>query len=229
MKPNLYRLLIVPLAILFACNPKPVGLEPFAPLDALLVLPLSVNMLTGTTAQLGAQRFKDGTGTDKTAAATWMSNDTNVVTVSSKGLLTAVNPGRTTVKGTVEGASATVQVIVEAPGLQLLPQTIFLEYRPALTRNPDGGLPVADFPRVTTSDTFTANLLLEDGGRINVADRMIWGSSNPGAATVEDGGVVTSTGVGDAVITGILDGEAVTANVSVSRKPNPLADGGEVP
>ena len=94
MKPNFYRLLIVPLAVLFACNPKPVGLEPFQPLDALLVLPLSVNMLTGTTAQLGAQRFKDGTGTDKTAAAAWRSNDTNVVTVSNPGgLLTAGSPG----------------------------------------------------------------------------------------------------------------------------------------
>lgn len=207
---NIHRLLIVPLALAlsFSCEPKPAGQTPFTPLDALLVLPLSVNMVTGTTAQLGAQRFKDGTGTDRTADAVWASTDSNVVTVSTKGRLTAKNPGRTTVKGTVDGVSATVQVVVEAPGLQLLPVNMSLEY----LQPTDGGDP-HDFG----SQKYVANLLLEDGGRSDVSDMMLWGSSDPSVASVTDGGVVTAVSAGEAVITGIYEGQTVLGNVSVSE------------
>lgn len=221
MNSNFHRMLIVPLAILFACNPKPVGVEPFTPLDALLVLPLSVNMITGTTAQLGAQRFKDGTGTDKTASTVWASQNTNVVTVSSKGRLTAVNPGRTTVKGTVDGVSASVQVVVEAPGLQLLPITMSLEYQP-VNKFPDGGIKTYEdggTGEFYGSDKFVANLLADDGSRSDVSDQMLWGSSDPSIAEVTDGGRVTAVSEGEATITGIYKGQTVTGTVSVSEVP----------
>ncbi len=207
---NIHRLLIAPLAAVLAlsCEPKPAGQESFTYFDGVLLLPLSVNMLTGTTAQLGAQRFKDGTGTDKTADTTWSSSDNSVVTVSTKGRLTAKAPGRTTVKGTVDGKSASVQVIVEAPALQLLPVHMDLEY----LQPTDGGDP-HDFG----SQKYVANLLLEDGGRTDVSDQMLWGSSDTSVASVTDGGVVTAVGAGDAVITGIYEGQTVLGDVTVSE------------
>ncbi|MDP3504113.1 MAG: Ig-like domain-containing protein [Myxococcales bacterium] len=200
-----------------SCNPRPAGQEPVVPLDGLFVLPLSLNLLTGERSQLSSTQFKNGEATSTTSTTAWSSANPAVATVSATGRVSAETPGRTTITGTVEGKTATVQVVVSAPSLQLLPLTMQLAYfEPAPAPDDagadyDGGVPRYD------SDSFVANRLDADGGRTNIASSMLWGSSDPSVASVvPDSGVVTAVGEGECVITGFLDGETVTGNVVVT-------------
>jgi len=200
-----------------SCNPKPAGQEPVVPVNGLFVLPLSLNLLTGEKSQLAATLFTQGTATDSSSSTTWVSGNATIATVSATGRVSALAPGRTTITGTSAGKSATVQLVVQAPGLQLLPLTMQLTYFEPAAAPADAG---ADFdggvPRYD-SDSFVANRLNADGTRTNIASSMLWGSSDPAVASVvPDGGVVTAVGEGECVITGFIDGETVTGNVVVT-------------
>lgn len=215
------RIIVATLGVVFvsSCNPKPAGQEPVVPLNGLFVLPLSLNLLTGEKSQLAATLFTNGTATDSSTSTTWVSGNATVATVSDTGRVSALAPGRTTVTGTSAGKSGTVQVVVEAPGLQLLPVTMQLSYfEPAegpadAGADYDGGVPRYD------SDSFVANRLNMDGTRTNIASSMLWGSSDPSVASVvPDSGVVTAVSEGECVITGLIDGETVTGTVVVTAE-----------
>ncbi|MBE2253562.1 MAG: Ig-like domain-containing protein [Myxococcus sp.] len=209
-------LLALLVAFVTSCNPKPAGQEPVVPLNGVFVLPRSLTLLTGETSQLSAQRFQNGEAADVTSTATWTSGNTGVVTVSGTGLVTALAPGRTTLTGAVEGASSSVQVVVESPALQLLPLTMTLTYYEPPAPDPDAGPVDAGVARYD-SDVFVANRLNADGTRTNIASSLLWGSSNPSVASVvPDSGVVTAVSEGECVITGFIDGETVTGRVVVT-------------
>jgi trimeric autotransporter adhesin len=204
-------------ALVSSCNPKPAGQEPLVPLNGLFVLPLSLNLLTGESSQLLSTQFADGVATSATANTTWSSANSTIAKVTAKGLVTAEAPGRTTITGTSQGKTATVQVVVSSPSLQLLPLTLRLSYfepKPAPAdagADYDGGVPRYD------SDSFIANRLNADGTRTNIAGTLNWGSSDPSVASVvPDSGVVTAVGEGECVVTGFIDGETVTGNVVVT-------------
>jgi hypothetical protein len=67
----------------------------------------------GQTAQLAATaNMSTGETTSVTSQATWLSDNTNVATVSSTGLLTAVGGGQATISATYRGLSGTLRVSV---------------------------------------------------------------------------------------------------------------------
>lgn len=88
-----------------------------------------------TTQQLSVTvTFDDNTNTDVTNEASYVSDDTDVATVSATGLVTAVSEGTTTVTASYEGLSDTSDITVSPPpdpepeSLDVSPQTVTLDH-----------------------------------------------------------------------------------------------------
>lgn len=195
------RLLVA--VLLASCGGSSAGEDVVTPLDALLVLPLSVNLEAGEKAQLSAQRFKAGASTDFTASATWSSSATSVVTVEAGGLVTALKPGRAVLTGNADGATATAQVVVSAPPFQVMPRSVHLHVR----HLEDGGAEVES--KQLLARTWANDVATE------VTGLTVWGSSNTSVAWVNDAGVVTAVDVGQATLTGLFEGGTATLELNV--------------
>lgn len=192
------------LLVIASCT-GPVGVERVEPIDALLVLPLSLSVEPGEHAQLSAQRYRNDTATDFTAKATWRSSNTAVATVDATGLVKAVKPGRTVVTGTADGASSSTEIVVTSPAFQLAPAALSL----VVTHHEDGGVSVESeslIARTWTGDVAT-----------DVTAQTVWGSSNANVAVVTDAGVVFAVAAGHATVSGLFSGLAASVDVSVSE------------
>jgi YVTN family beta-propeller protein len=106
----------VGLAFLACSQPEPTSIAAgLASADKQVVVsPSAVTLDVGGTQQFSAQFFQ--AGKQKKAAFTWSSSNTNVATVSSAGLVTAVGGGEATITATTSHTSGTAHVTVrEAP------------------------------------------------------------------------------------------------------------------
>ena len=133
----------------------------------------SLNLNSGQTNQLRATVLPEN-ATDKTV--TWTSSDTNVATVSTDGLVTAVNGGTATITATTSNgktATCTVKVVIPPTGITLDKQELAFD---------DVGL----------TYQLTATVLPENATNKTVT----WTSSHPDVATVDDNGLVTAKGEG---------------------------------
>src|SRR5262245_44231278 len=65
---------------------------------------------------LAAARMGDGSMQDYTAKATWRTNNSQILSISSGGRATAVGAGEAQVTATAQSKSATVTVVVIPPG-----------------------------------------------------------------------------------------------------------------
>jgi hypothetical protein len=85
------------------------------PIASITVTPPTDTLLTGETVQLTAT-LRDGAGSIVTGrTVVWTSASPNVATVSSSGLVTAVDDGVTTVSATADGQSAVATIRVLSP------------------------------------------------------------------------------------------------------------------
>lgn len=154
--------------------------------------PTSVDLFVGETATLTATV----TGTSQSAQFT--SSATNVATVSSTGLVTAVGIGTATITATVGGETAQAQVTVNESSIALdaTDVEIYAGESRQLTATITGGV------GLTTS----------------------WSSSDDGVATVDDSGLVHGVAAGEAEVTAAVDGQPgveATATVTV-LEPEPM-------
>ena len=70
----------------------------------------------GETAQFNALvGFSDGTTVDKTASASWVSAKPGVATVSSTGMVTAVEDGTSVITATFQTIAGSMSVKVDSP------------------------------------------------------------------------------------------------------------------
>jgi trimeric autotransporter adhesin len=70
----------------------------------------------GETVQLSAfVAFSDGATVDKTGSAGWVSQNPGVATVSSTGILTAVEDGSSVITATFQNIAGSMTVIVDLP------------------------------------------------------------------------------------------------------------------
>ncbi|MCL2827295.1 MAG: Ig-like domain-containing protein [Oscillospiraceae bacterium] len=126
----------------------------------------------------------------------WSSTDTSVATVNQSGRVTAMGPGTTTIRALVEGsegrvfADRAVTVVARA-------STLVLD-RNSLTLHMAGG--TGETVRLTATATPTT--------AINVGD-IVWTTSNPAVATVDQSGNVTATGTGTATIRASIAGAGI--------------------
>ena len=153
--------------------------DPNAQTVAILGAPAQLSL--GTSVQLTAELQPD----NSSDIITWASSDPNVLYVSETGRVTAVGDGSATITATASsGVSATAQItVVDAPakpevtgiGLSAYNLTLYVG-EPAITLTANVEPATATVP-------------------------VIWISSNLGAATVDQNGVITPVGPGVSVIT----------------------------
>lgn len=170
---------------------------------------LSVTLAESTiasnqTVQLTATAtYSDSSIEDISGTVTWKSSDTSIATVSSSGLVTAVNEGPVTITATVPGStvSGTAAITVEdaePTELSLTPSSVSLLAGTTATLTP----------------SFEPDNVNASGVKLK------WTSSNDNVATVDADGVVTAVSDGKATITAAVDGKndvQTTATVTVSE------------
>ena len=146
---------------------------------------------------------------------TWVSNNTEIVTVSNTGFVTAINTGTAVITVTTEDGEFTAQCSV----------TVNL-----------ANVPVTDVTLNITNTTLeignieqlTATVLSDNANNKNVT----WSSNNTGIATVNSAGLVTAINVGTAIITVTTEEGNFMAHCSVNVPVNTddieLLDGLEI-
>lgn len=188
----LVALLAVSLVVATSCKPD----EEPEPLSALKFSPNSIQLYAGNSAIAQLQGLADGE-----KVVSWVSNDTDVATVSDAGEITAVGVGSTTVKATTNNDRfALVSISVKDNNNQLIPAITFNST--SLT------LPVYDQFQLQPQLTF-------DG--VAVDGTFTWQSTNTDVATVTNGSI-NAVGVGSATILcqATYNGQSVTSKVYVS-------------
>jgi uncharacterized protein YjdB len=177
-----------------------VSLVPVAGVD---VTPALSDIVVGQTSRLTA-RLRDASGATITGRMiSWSSNRSDIASVASDGLVTAVAAGTATITATSEGrtGSATVNVtarpasaVIVSPGQV----TIFAAQSVQLSA-----------------------LVTDDRGQVLTGQPVTFSTSNSQVATVSTSGLVTGIAAGTATITatsGVASGTAV-----VSIAPDPVA------
>lgn len=158
----------------------------------------NVSLRTGQSGNLIATAtLSDGSKADVTDQAEWTADDTSVVYVS-KGKLTAINSGQTTVTAKYGDKTVTAAVRVEIPQLLQLDQTdIYVQ---------ENGT-----KQVHLTSTFPDSTTPEE-----VTDKAEWSSDNEDIAQVDAQGLITGIKLGQAVITAKYGGKTTTVNVDVA-------------
>ena len=198
MNKSKFSFFIVLFLILFSCKKEDDTGNPIVKeVATIIVSPNSTSFSAlGETAQLTAEsKDKDGFAiTGKTFI--WASSDNNVATVIN-GLVTAVSIGNATISATVDGIKGTAQITV-------------LQTATEITIAP------TDHIFATIGETFSFTAEVKDGGG-NLIDmaQVTWESSDMNIVGIDNNGLATATGQGDAIITASTNGLDAMANVSV--------------
>jgi trimeric autotransporter adhesin len=133
-------------------------------------------------------------------AVTWASNNTTVATVSPLGVVTLLSAGTATISATVAGVTGSATITSN-----LVPvQTISLTQRGDLYV----GRTAIAVPRVIGTDGSTLPLTQRS---------VVWRSSAPAVAVVDNRGTITGLSVGTTRILLTVDGEPTSLDVVVTR------------
>ena len=188
--------------------PATVTVEESAPVIASVTImdAIPVMLEVGDTHQLMAvARTSEGTVIDGVAFE-WSSDDNEVATVDSTGLITAVAAGMAEVTAMAEEVtSEPVSVTVAEP-----PPVV-----DRVTVEP----PSASIEEGETRQ-FSAMALTSDGMEIQEAE-FTWLSSDEMVATVDATGLATGVGAGEAMITATADSVSGMATLTVAEPPPP--------
>ena len=177
-----------------------------ATVTTVAVTPANASLAKGSNrAYTATATFSDRSTQDVTNDANWTSTTTAVATVSnaagSKGRVTAVSVGSSTIGASFGGASGSTGVTVTAAALASI------EVTPANPSVPKG-----------TSRSLTATGVYTDGTTQNLTATATWTSASPAVATVgnatADKGKVTGVAKGQSVISATASG--VTGNTTVT-------------
>lgn len=128
------------------------------------------------------------------ADVTWTSSDTSVVTVSSKGIVSAISAGSATITATVDDKSATCAITVQQPVTKVTLSSASKQ--------------------MTVGNTETFSATVTPGNAANV--QVTWTSTDASVATVDSTGKVTAKSVGIAVIMATADGNTDACGIVVN-------------
>ncbi|MDX1647789.1 MAG: Ig-like domain-containing protein, partial [Longimicrobiales bacterium] len=120
VRPLLAGLALLSAAACTDCGPDPVG--PDSQIRSVRIVPDEPSLFVGETLQLSAD-VRDASGVSvPSAAISWSVANSTFASVSASGLLTAHNPGTTSVTASVEGVSDTqvLTVLAEAADEEIL-------------------------------------------------------------------------------------------------------------
>lgn len=171
--------------------------------DVVVVAPASRVLVAGEQLQYTA-RALDASGKELTGRnVAWTSADVSLATVTEAGLVTALRPGATSIRATVDGK-------VGVGTLQI-------------TTVPVASIAV-DVAQLTLSEGLSRTVVatVKDAQGNVLADRPVtWESANTNIASVSATGIVTALVVGNTVIRAMVEGK--TAEVVVAVSPAAVA------
>ena len=163
------------------------------------VSPTSATLIVGQTVQLGAQP-RDASGRALPGrTVTWSTNRSDVATVTSTGIVTAISSGTATITASSEGRTGTANVAVQPPTVSRL------EITPA-----NASVEVGSALRLTAT-------AYDSRGNIIPGAQVAWGSSDTQIAVVDNTGRVLGVGRGSVIITARSGSKAATASIRVKR------------
>src|SRR5688500_85319 len=156
------------------------------------------NVAVGTTTQASATpRGMDGSILDDRPIA-WSSSDSEIASVSSEGVVTALRVGTAHIKATSEGKEGSAILTVTPPPVATVIVTLAS-------------------PAISAGSTTSATASLKDSKGDAVTGRTIaWTSSDVAIATVNGNGVVTAVSAGNATITATSEGKTGSAPLAVT-------------
>jgi trimeric autotransporter adhesin len=170
-----------------------------ANLVSITVTPTPVSIAVGTDQQFSAiGSFNDGS-TQLLTSVTWTSSSSSVATVNSAGLATAVGTGTATITATSGSVSGTAALTVTGATVTSITVT------PANSNMPAG-----------TTKQFTATATFSDSSSEDVTAVVLWGSSKPGVASINNQGLVSSVATGSTTITAVLGSVTGTTSLTVT-------------
>ncbi len=147
--------------------------------------------------------YTDGSVSNVTTGAVWVSSNPSVLTVTSTGMATARAPGSAIVSVTVNSITGSTTVTVNSATLT------------SITLSPP-----SDTIVVGTSQGFRASGRYSDNSVIDLTASANWTSNAPAIASVSNAegsqGIVTALSAGNATITAAVGNLSGTATVSVS-------------
>ena len=169
------------------------------PVASVAVSPTSATLLVGQTIQFGAQP-RDASGRSLAGrTVTWSTNRSDVATVTSTGMVTAVSAGTATITASSDGRTGTATMVVQPPTVSRL------EVTPANASVEEGGA-------LRLSAT-----AYDSRGNILPGVAVEWASSDTRIAVVDNTGRVLGVKRGSAIITARSSGKTATAAVRVKR------------
>lgn len=178
----------------------------YVPLTAVALSETSIEITEGETRQLKPV-FTPADASNQNV--TWKSSSDAVATVSSDGLVTAVQEGTATITVTTEegGKTATCQVTVKK---KVIPVTNVSLDKTALT--------------LTEEETCQLTATIDPADATN--QNVTWTSDDTAVATVSADGLVTAVQAGTATITVTTEdgGKTATCRVTVKMKEIPVTD-----
>jgi len=163
--------------------------------------PASAQILpTGTQQYTATETFGDNSTRDVSSQVTWVSSATNIATISTAGLATAVALGTTNI--TAKSGS----VISPASVLTVSNKTLS-----SISVSPQNQTLTAG-----TQQQYTAQATYSDGSFGDITNSVTWNSSSTGVATITSpGGLATAVATGTTTITAALSGVIGTTQLTV--------------
>jgi hypothetical protein len=172
-------------------------------LTSITVTPANPSIASGSTQQFTATGYyNNGTNSNLTNSVIWSSTVTNVATINSAGLATAVSVGSTTITATSGTISGSAVLTTTAPSLVSI----------AVTPNNTTIAPA-------TTEQFTATGTYTDGSTQNLTSSVSWSSSSSAFATISATGLATGVAFGSTTISATMSGIVGTAKLTIGTPP----------
>ena len=170
-----------------------------ANLISILVTPAAESIALGTDQQFTATGIFDDGSTQQLTSITWSSSDANVASINNSGLATSTGTGSATITATSGAVNGTASLTVTAATLVSIAVT-----------------PANSSMSVDTIRQFTATGTFDDSSTQDITTSVLWSSSNPAVATINNQGLASSISNGTVVITATLGSVSGSSNLTVS-------------
>jgi len=170
-----------------------------AHLVSLSVSPAPVSIAVGTNQQFSAVGSFDDGSTQLLPSVAWSSSSSAVATINSAGLATTVGTGTATITATSGSVNGTAALTVTGATV------VSVNVTPANSNMP-----------ASTTKQFTATGSFSDGSTQDVTASVLWGSSNPAAASINNQGLVSSVAAGSTTVGAVLGSVTGTTNLTVT-------------
>jgi uncharacterized protein YjdB len=171
-----------------------------ARLTSITLAPATISIAPGTEQQFTATGNFDDGSTQVLTSPQWSSSATSVLSVDTNGLGLAVGPGTSTVTVTSGALSATAAVTVNSATL------VSLAIAPSNSFMPAGAV-----------KQFTATGTFSDNSTQDVTQSVVWSSSSPTVASINDLGAVTSIATGSTTIAATWSAISQSTTLTVSN------------